>query len=628
MTEQGYKRKLTAILSADAVGYSRLMGENEEITVQTITAYRKVIIALIINHSGRAVDSPGDNVLAEFASVVDALRCAWDVQQELEDKNADTPENRRMNFRIGLNLGDVIEEGDRIYGDGVNIAARLEALSEHGGICISGTAYDQVKNKLPYRYEYQGKKTVKNIREPVRVYRVVMKQEIVNDVKNRKNRLFKHWRKAIIALLVIVSLFAGATGFVWYNYFRLPFIDQMPEEKRAFNLSKGPSVAVLPFVNMSGDAEQEYFSDGLTENIITGLSGCPKLLVIARNSTFIYKGKSVKIQQVAHELGAEYVVEGSVQKTKGRVRITVQLIDAKSGHHLWAERYDREMKDIFTLQDEITLKIVSALEVQLTEGEQARLRLKGPVSLEAYLTGLKGLEYIRRHNRKDIERARLYAEEAIALAPAFSGNYVLLALTHLQDLWFGSTSSPLISFAHATKNLNKAFALDKDNSDAYLILGALYLLKGQHEKAIAAEEKAVALNPNGADAYCQLAFTLIMIGDYKKAIGFLKKGIRLNPYPPGFYFSWLGSAYYGAEQYEEAIHAYQKAINQEPTILFAHIGLVLVYIKAGLEEEAREEVAEVYRLEPQFSLSNYPIPHINSEVVKDSLDTLRQAGLQ
>ncbi len=628
MTEQGYKRKLTTILSVDAVDYSRLMGENEEITVQTLTAYREVIIALIIDHSGRVVDSPGDNVLAEFASVVDALRCALDVQQELKARNADTPENRRMNFRIGLNLGDVIEEGDRIYGDGVNIAARLEALSEKGGICISGTAYDQVKNKLPYRYEYQGQKTVKNIREPVRVYRVVMKQETVRDVIDGKNRILNHWRKAIIVLGVIVFLLAGAAGFVWNIYFRLPAVERMPEETRVFNLPEGPSVAVLPFVNMSGDPEQDYFSDGLTENIITGLSGCPKLLVIARNSAFTYKGQPVKIQQVARELGVEYVVEGSVQKTKDRVRITAQLIDAASGHHLWAEKYDREFKDIFVLQDEITLKLVSALEIQLTEGEQARLRLKGPLNLEAYMKGLKGLGYIRRYNKEDIVRARQNAEEAIALAPDFSGNYVLLAVTYLQDIRFGSTSSPLISFAQATENLNKAFALDKDNSDAYLVLGILYLVKGQHEQAIAAEERAVAINPNGADAYCQLAFTLLMSGKSEDAIGFLKKALRLNPNPPGYYFEVSGHAYYLEEQYEEAIHEYNKAIAREPTILFAHVGLAAAYIKAGMGKEAREEAVEVYILDPQFSLSNYLIPHINSEVVKDLSDTLRKAGLQ
>jgi len=560
MTEQGFKRKITAILSADVVGYSRLMGEDEESTVRTITTYREVIRTLIKDHKGRVVDSPGDNILAEFVSIVDALRCAWDVQQEIKSRNADLSEVRRMNFRIGVNLGDVIEEGDRIYGDGVNITARLESIAEEGGICISGTAYDQVKNKLPFRYEYQGQQTVKNMKEPVRVYRILMKQETGSEVIGGKNRISNHLRKAIIVLGVIVILLAGAAGYVWNTYFRLPVVDRMPKETRVFNLSKGPSVAVLPFVNMSPDPEQDYFSDGLTENIITGLSGCPKLLVIARNSTFTYKGKQVKIQQIARELGVDYVVEGSVQKTDDRVRINVQLIDATSGHHVWAEKYDRKFKDIFVLQDEITLKIVSALEIQLTEGEQARLRLKGPVNLKAYLKGLKGLEYIRRHNKEDIVRARKNAEEAIDLAPDFAGNYVLLAVTHLQDIRFGSTSSPLISLAKATQILNKALALDKDNSDAYLVLGSLYQLKGQHDKAIAAGEKAVALNPNGADAYCQLGFTILMSGRSEDALAFLKKAMRLNPNPPGYYYEVLGYAYYGTEQYAKAITALKEFV--------------------------------------------------------------------
>jgi adenylate cyclase len=448
-----------------------------------------------------------------------------------------------------------------------------------------------------------------------------MKQEIGSEVIDGKKRLLSHWQKTIIVLGLIIFLLAGATVYVWNTYFRLPSVERMPEGKRIFNLSKGPSVAVLPFVNMSGDPGQDYFSDGLTENIITGLSACPKLLIIARNSTFTYKGQPIKIQKVASELGVEYVVEGSVQKTEDRLRITVQLIDASSGHHVWAETYDREFKDIFVLQDEITLKIVSALEIQLTEGEQARLRLKGPISLKAYMKALRALEYIRRLNREDIVMARQYA-------PEFAGNYVLLAITHLQDTRFGSSSSPTISIAKATHNINKAFALDKKNSDAYLVLGILYLVQGQHEKAIAAEERAVALNPNGADAYCQLALHLLMSGRSEEAMGFIKKAIRLNPNPPGYYFEILGYAHLGLKQYEESIYALKKAIVQEPTIIYAHITLAGIYTFLGMQEEAREEVSEVYKLDPQFSLSNASFPHKDPEVVKEFFSTLRKAGFK
>jgi TolB-like protein len=319
MIEEKFRRKLTALLSADAEGFSRLMGDDEDATVKTLTVYRELMATLIQKHRGRVVDFPGDNLLAEFGSVVDAVRCAVEIQEELRVRNAELPENRRMQFRIGINLGDVVEEGERIYGDGVNITARIEGLAEGGGICISGTVYDQVENKIGLEYCYLGEQEVKNIKKPVRVYNVTMEGNL-SDVEIRQE---------------------------------LPLPDK-------------PSIAVLPFVNMSGDPEQEYFSDGMSEEIITGLSKIPNMHVIARNSTFTYKEKPVKTQQVGKELGVRYVLEGSVRKAGNRVRITAQLVDALTGHHLWAERYDRELTDIFALQDEITVKIITALQLELT----------------------------------------------------------------------------------------------------------------------------------------------------------------------------------------------------------------------------------------------------------------------
>jgi adenylate cyclase len=318
VTEEQAKRKLAAILSADAKDYSRLMEDDEEPTVRTITAYRELMVTQIQNQNGRVVDAKGDNLLAEFSSVVDAVRCAVEIQKELGRRNAELAEHRKMEFRIGVNLGDVIEEDETIYGDGVNIAARLEALAGGGGICISGTAFDQVESKLGLEFEYLGEQAVKNIRKPVRVYRLRMEGLVPTVGMSRE----------------------------------LPLPDK-------------PSIAVLPFVNMSGDPEQEYFSDGMSEDIITALSQLPEMFVIARNSTFIYKGKSVNVHQVGRELGVKYVLEGSVRKAGKRVRITAQLIDATTGHHLWAERYDRDLEDIFAIQDEITLKILKALQVKL-----------------------------------------------------------------------------------------------------------------------------------------------------------------------------------------------------------------------------------------------------------------------
>ncbi|MFQ5990779.1 MAG: copper-binding protein, partial [Candidatus Methylomirabilales bacterium] len=358
------ERKLTAILSADVKGYSRLMGEDEAATVQTLTAYREVMASLIRQHRGRVVDSPGDNLLAEFASVVDAVQCAVEIQRELKARNAKLPDHRKMEFRIGVNVGDVIVEGERIYGDGVNIAARLEGLAEGGGISISWTVYDQIKNKLTLEYESVGEHMVKNIAEPVRVYRVSI-EPVGAPIVRRERRggvISSRPRAALAALVVLLLLGAGAAA-IWNVYLRSSSapVEVASGEKMAFPLPEKPSIAVLPFVNMSEDPEQEHFADGLTEDMITDLSNLEDLIVVARNSVFTYKGRPIKVQRVAKELGVRYVLEGSVRKVGDRVRITTQLVDATTGHHLWADRFDREVKDVFALQDEITKKVVQTL---------------------------------------------------------------------------------------------------------------------------------------------------------------------------------------------------------------------------------------------------------------------------
>jgi TolB-like protein/class 3 adenylate cyclase len=373
MTTQEVRRKLTAILNADVKGYSRLMGKDEVGTIQTLNTYKEVMAGLIQHHHGRVVDAPGDNVLAEFASVVDAVQCAVEIQKELKVRNDKLPLNRRMEFRIGINLGDVIEEEGRIYGDGVNIAARMESLAEGGGIRISGIVYDQVKNKLTLRYEFVGKQTVKNIAEPVRVYRVLMEHETsVSAVSRWKRMGLNYWKRIHPVFKVLIALVAAA-NVLWQFYPHLrpsrPPVEGVSKEKMALSLPDKPSIAVLPFVNMSGDSKQEFFSDGITEDIITALSKVPMLFVIARNSTFTYKGKPMKVKQISEELGVQYVLEGSVQMSANRVRITAQLIDALKGHHIWAERYDRDLKDIFALQDEVTRNILTAMQVKITEGE-------------------------------------------------------------------------------------------------------------------------------------------------------------------------------------------------------------------------------------------------------------------
>jgi len=353
MNAEEFKRKLSAILSADVEGYSRLMDDDEEATVRTLTSYRTAIADLVQQFRGRIVDTPGDNILTEFTSVVDAVNCAVEIQRDLAERNTELPYNRQMQFRIGVNLGDVIEEDGRIYGDGVNIAARVESLSEAGGICISGRAHDQVENKLGLEYEDLGKHEVKNISRPIQVYRVLSYPgAAAHRVVQAKTNLGRRWRKIGLSVAVVV-LVVAALG-IWQFYMRRPTVEPALVEKMAFPLPEKPSIAVLPFDNMSGYPEQEFFSDGITEEIISSLSKTDQLFVIARNSTFTYKGKPVKVRQVAEELGVRYVLEGSVRKSENRVRITAQLIDAITGHHLWADRYDRDIKDIFALQDETT----------------------------------------------------------------------------------------------------------------------------------------------------------------------------------------------------------------------------------------------------------------------------------
>jgi adenylate cyclase len=624
MTEEGFRRKLTAILSADVVGYSRLMEDNEEATIQTLNTYCNSMSTLIQQHRGRVVDMTGDNLMAEFSSVVDAVKCSVETQKEMSERNADLPENRRMSFRIGVNLGDIVEEDDRIYGDGVNIAARIEGLAEGGGICISGTAYDQLKNKLELGYEYLGEHSVKNIAAPVRVYKVLMEPEAVGKIIGEKRKT-KRWMAFAAAVVILIGL-AG-----WYLYLeQSKRIEPASVEKMAFQLPDKPSIAVLPFDNLSGDSEQEYFSDGITEQIITSLSKVPYIFVIARNSTFAYKGKSVKIQQIAEELAVRYVLEGSVQRSDDRVRITVQLIDATAGHHLWAENYDRKLTDIFALQDEISMKIMAELQVELTEADWGRFSAIKTTNLRAYVKFLKGKEHNFRRTPADVLEARKLAQEAIALDPEYGGGYVLLAHTHVDEVWFNMTKDRAKSLQTAEQLTQKAIDLSGEDSDSLRLLSNVFLLRNQYEKALIEAQKAVELAPSSAENYFFLGFILRFIDRYDEAILFLKKAIRLNPVTPIFYLNNLAFAYAFSGQYEKAIPLWNRAIERNPDYLFAYCGLTYAYHMSGNETKAREAVAEVLRIKPNFSVeqdAGKVNPIKNVERKKRWLEDLRKAGL-
>jgi adenylate cyclase len=630
MNTESFKRKLTAIFSADVVGYSRLMGEDDAATVKTITAYREIMAALIKQHRGRMVDSPGDNVLAEFASVVDAAQCAVAVQKEFQARNADLPENRRMQFRIGVNLGDIIEEGERIYGDGVNIAARLEALADPGGICISKTAFEHIESKLPFGYEYIGKQTVKNITKPVGAYRVLMEPRIsgVADEEEGEADMAKRRKPFLVGAVVLLFVIIGFGA--WYFYLRSfpSAVEPASKERMAFPLPEKPSIAVLPFVNMSDDPNQDFFCDGITDQIITYLSMNPNMFVIARNSVFTYKGKPVKIQQVAEELGVRYVLEGSVQSVENRLRLTAQLIDALTGKLLWAERYDRDLKDIFALQDEITARILEELQVKLVFGEEYR-RVGGPKNLDFIQKMSKGWSYFLLFTPESNAQARQMYEEAITIEPEAANAYDMLGWTHLFEVIFGVSKSPGKDMERAFELAQKAITLNDSVGSPHSLLGYIYLAKRQYEKAVAEVEQAVALSPNDADARAHMANIFNYVGKREESINLSKQAIRLNPFPQSYYFTFLGEALCLAGQYEEAIKAYKKALHLNPKDSLSKPGLAVAYSLLGREEEARAMAAEFLMIRPRFSVKRWEmgIPYKNRADITLFADTMRKVGL-
>jgi len=624
--EQTTARKLSAILSADVEGYSLLMADDEAGTVEKLKAYRESMNVLIQSHSGRVVDAVGDNLLAEFSSAVEAVECAVEMQADLKEKNDILPEDRRLEFRIGINIGDVIQDGDRIYGGGVNVAARIEGLAEPGGICISRNAYDHIKDKLKLGYDYLGQHEVKNIKDPVRVYKVLMapgdEGKLIGEKPEPSGKRWSTLAVATIAILIGII--------VWqFNYEKPTPIEVASVENMAFPLPEKPSIAVLPFDNMSGDPNQEYLSDGMAEEIITALSKLPYLFVIARNSTFSYKGKPVKIGRVAEELGVQYVLEGSVRRDSDRVRVTAQLIDAIKGHHLWAERYERELKDTFALQDEITGNILSALAVKLTKGEQATIRREDTDNLEAHLKILQAIWYLRRDTKEGHMMARKLGEEAMAIDPEYARPYALLAGWHVRDVFFGWSKSRKESLANALKLAQKAISLDDAYPGGYWALSSIYMFKRQYQRARAEAERAITLDPNRADAYSQLGAVLWMEGRPQEAIAPLEMAIRINPIAPSIYYRRLGGAYRDLGRYEEAIVQLKKAVNLTPDSLYAHVGLAATYSLAGRNEEAHYEVSEILRIQPKFSLDSVAkrSPFKHKADIDRVAGALRKAGL-
>jgi adenylate cyclase len=607
------------------------MGEDEAATVNTLENYKEIMSEMISQHRGRVVDSPGDNLLAEFTSVVDAVQCAVATQKELQARNNELPESRRMQFRIGVNLGDVIEEESRIYGDGVNIAARLESLSDPGGICVSKTAFDQIEAKLPFGYEYLGEQTVKNVSKPVAAYRVIMEPRVTATGKKTGVAPKSSARKRLLLSGAALSLIVAVGFGIWHQYFlnKPSLFETASVEKMAYPLPVEPSIAVLPFSNMSGDADQEYLSDGITEQIITSLSSAPFLFVIARNSTFAYKNKPIKVQQIAEELGVQYILEGSVQRSGDRVRITAQLIDATKGHHLWAQSYDRKITDIFLLYDEITMKIIAELQVKLSAADLGRVTSIKTENLRAYEKYLKGYGLYWNRTPEDTIEARKLAQEVIELDPNYGAAYCLLAGTYLDEIYFHRTESRAETLDKVEKLVQKAIDISGPDYRTHEILSNVYYLENQYDKAIAEGQKAVELNPNSANSNFVYGMVLSLSTRYDEAIPILKKAIRLNPVTPINYLNQLAMAYFHTEQYEKAIPLWNIAIERNHDYYYAHLGLTAAYQLIGKADKARESAAEVMRVSPSFSLSMLEKRFISSdkESKERMLGALREAGL-
>ncbi len=585
------ERRLAAILAADVVGYSRLMRADEEGTLKRLKALRAELLdPRIAEHNGRIVKTTGDGALVEFASAVDAVRCAVAVQADLVARDDGAPEDSAMTLRIGINVGDIIIEAGDIYGDGVNVAARLEGLAEPGGICLSASVHEQIRHKLGMNFEDLGERSVKNIDQPIRVYRVVLETPVAKSAGPGAERL------------------------------------SLPDK---------PSIAVLPFDNMSGDPEQEYFSDGITEDIITELSRFGELFVIARNSSFSYKGTSVKVQDIGRDLGVAYIVEGSVRKADNRVRITAQLVDATTGNHLWAEHYDRDLNDIFAVQDDVTQIIVATLTERMKHVGAERAKRKPTAELVAYDYVLRGRELFHKWNSEDNRKARKMFEAAVGLDPNYGVAHGFLAYTHYADWIGGWSKAPHETWERFCALAEQSLALDDAESTPHEVIALAYLYRRRHDEAGIHIEKALGLSPNDADNVMKAGYIAMFDGDHDEAIDRVNQAARLNPF--GRYGVALGMALFSAKRYEEAIASLKTTRGKLP---HAHAYLAASYAHAGADAEARvaasqlvvvarSEMAKVGASVPENWLEFLAekFPYRDRADANHLLDGLRKAGV-
>jgi adenylate cyclase len=582
--EEETVRKLAAIFAADVEGYSRLMGQDEVGTLRRLTASRVILDELISAHRGRIFGGAGDSVIADFASAVDAVQCAVAVQDAVAKENAARAVGETMCFRIGVHVGDVLVQGENLFGDGVNIAARLEALAEPGGICVSGTVRDQIGTKLPIAFTDLGEQQVKNIAQPVHVYKVAAS--------------------------------------------RVTQAAEMPAA--APLLPDKPSIAVLPFINMSGDPEQEFFSDGISEDIITALSHYSSLFVIARNSSFTYKGRTVDVKQVGHELGVRYALEGSVRKAGNRIRVTAQLVEAEAGNHVWAERYDRDLADIFALQDEITQAVAIAIAPAIAEAERKRAMRRPPGSIDAWAAYQRGLWHFSKSTADDNALAQRYFQQAIDLDPTFAGSYTGLALAYYRAAGVFGTRS-LSETENLTETLvRRAVALDGNDAEARIYFGKELMRHGDYAGALTEIEGALATSPNLAEAHGALGAVLTRSGHPREGRPALEKCIKLDPRSPNMHLHLLEItiSYYLSREYDATIEAAKRGIRSYPDHSNQYRWLAAALGQAGRIEEAKEMLAKAVAMAPaSFDMFvRRRVPWHRPEDHAHMLEGLRKAG--
>jgi adenylate cyclase len=581
-------RRLTAILAADVAGYSRLMGADEEGTHERLKSHLGELVNPKVGaHRGRVVKNTGDGFLADFASVVDAVRCAVDVQRGMVDREPEVPEERRIKFRIGVNLGDVIAEEHDIFGDGVNVAARLEALADPGGICVSRVVRDQVRDRLDYLFEDLGEQEVKNIARPVRVYRV-------------RDRA-------------------------------VPVGQPLPDSPQPLPLPDKPSVAVLPFTNMSGDPEQEFFADGIAEDIITALSRCPWLLVVARNSSFTYKGRAVDLKQVGHQLGARYVLEGSVRSAADRIRVTAQLVEAETGNHIWANRYERDLADIFSIQDEITEAVSVAVAPAIADAEVRRAVRQPTGNLDTWAAFQRGLWHMHKFNPNDNALAQKFFQKAVDIDPAFAGGYKGLAWAQCQS----AATLQICNLAEAQNSAEtlarRAVALDPADAEAHSCLALTLWLRGDYEGALAEAGQALTISPNYAFAHALLGAALIFSGQPRVGIAAVQTAIRLDPHDPMLpsRLNHVTVGFYFCREYETAVEVAKQAIRSNPDYPLTYRWLAAALGQIGETDDAKKAMEKAIAIAPA-SFDMYVrnrAPWMRLEDHAHMLDGLRKAGM-